>query len=254
MGPRAHEDVLVRGQQGAYRVHGGPFGGGPPESCHPCTPPPERPHSDRGGRPRRQHRPAPPPAAAAGVGHARVRRAVGRGRPLLLRPLHAARRGHRLPRPLLARAARDRAGLDRRHGAAGRRGARGRRGRDRRPPPRLRRRPAAGRGRRHRRRLADLVPGARRPRRLRLDGVRDDGLRPRRARERHERRAPAGRPQQARRPAAGHGRRRPGARAGRRDVAARLPARRRPRVPAVARPGRELRDDHRSASACRSWP
>ena len=110
-------------------------------------------------------------------------------RRLLRRPLRPARGGHRLPRPLLARPALDRARRDLRHRAAERRPPRRRDQRDHRC--------AAPLGERRRRRHArDREPGiardrarSRQPARLRLGRDRDDGVAPRRARGRDAGRA-----------------------------------------------------------------
>ena len=123
-------------------------------TCSPRAPPRPSPRSLRGaaagrapssrggprlGRYGRDHGPRPPvprqAAHATGARpapQARPRRAGG-GRGLLPCPTAAARGRDRVPRAVLARAARDRARLDRRHRAAGRQPSRGGDRLDRRP-------------------------------------------------------------------------------------------------------------------------
>ena len=192
VGPRAHEDVLVRGRRGrTASMPGGSAAGAGPATHARCRPTVHTPTVEA---------PAPPAPACAGtcgvrlrVGSAHARGAVDRRRrPLLLGGCtqHAAAIGYRVLFSLapLAIVLVSIVGLVLQDDEVRRRTSSTRSSTSSPSPP-----TAGGEDAVTAVASAGLVLGARGPRRLRVDGVRDDGLRAGRPREYHERRA-AGRP------------------------------------------------------------
>ena len=145
------------------------------------------PRLDRDGRDHGYGRPTTIPRQAARAAAARLApearpRRAGGGRGLLPCPAAAARGRDRVPRAVLARAARDRARLDRRHRAAGRQPSRGGDRLDRRPAAVRRGGIERGRGRDHAAREPHERAGAALARRVLLGVHGDDGGAPERPR------------------------------------------------------------------------